>query len=104
VIKRGEETVGVEIPRRHVEALSREAIGDEILHLDLEIEGIEEVPIAQVSAAGGQSSLTGLETAFGLSKEGEIDGICFMPFNKESMHLGGNPFMDEKQHSANGWV
>ncbi len=95
VIKRGEETVGVEIPRQHVETLSRETIDDKILHLDLEVEGIDDVPIAQVSAAGGQSSLTGLKTAFGLSKEGVIDGICFMPFNKESMHMGGNPFMDE---------
>ena len=71
--------------------LSREDIEDEILHLDLDIEGIEDVPIAQVSAAGGQSSLVGLKTAFGLSIDGVIDGICFMPFNKESMHMGGNP-------------
>ena len=95
VIERGEATVGLEIPRNHVDALSRDAFGDEILHLDLDIEDIEEVPIAQTSVAGGQSSLVGLEAAFGLSKDGVIDGICFMPFNKESMHMGGNPFMDE---------
>jgi 4-hydroxythreonine-4-phosphate dehydrogenase len=95
VIERGEETVGRTIPRRHVKELHRRDIEEEILHLDLDIADIEDVPIAQVSAAGGQSSLTGLKTAFGLSKAGVIDGICFMPLSKESMHLGGNPFLDE---------
>jgi len=51
--------------------------------------------VAEVSAAGGKSSLDGLKLAFGLSKSGLIDGICFMPFNKGSMHMGGNPFLDE---------
>lgn len=94
-IARGEEVVGTPIPRRHVNALTRADIGDDLLHLDLDIEGIAEVPVAQVSAAGGRSSLAGLRTAFELSRDGVIDGICFTPFNKESMHLGGNPFMDE---------
>jgi len=97
-LRRGEETVGVEIPRTHVDTLSRDAIGDEILHLDLDIEGIEDVPIAQVSAAGGHSSLTGLKTAFGLSKDGVIDGICFMPFNKESMHMGGAVYAEQRSY------
>lgn len=95
VFARGEEIAGTAIPRRHVTALSREEIGEEVLHLDLDIEGIGEVPLAEVSAAGGRSSLEGLGTAFGLAQEGVLDGICFTPFNKESMHLGGNPFMDE---------
>ncbi len=95
VIGRGESVVGHTIDRHHVSALERDQAAGQILHLDLAIEDIESVPLAQVSAAGGRSSLTGLETAFGLSANGIIDGICFMPFNKESMHLGGNPFMDE---------
>ena len=95
VFPRGEDTVGETIDRRHVESLQRPPGNGEILHLDLPIEGISEVPIAQVSAAGGKSSLEGLRTAFKLAQDGWIDGICFMPFNKESMHLGGNPFMDE---------
>lgn len=95
VIARGEEITGITVPRRHVDALTREEIGDDLLHLDLDIDGIEDVPLAQVSAAGGKSSLEGLRTAFGLARDGVLDGICFTPFNKESMHLGGNPFMDE---------
>jgi 4-hydroxythreonine-4-phosphate dehydrogenase len=67
----------------------------EILHLDLDIEGIGDVPVAQVSAVGGKSSIEGLRRAFELSRDGFIDGAVFMPFNKSSMHLGGNHFTDE---------
>ena len=70
-------------------------VDGQVLHLDLPIDGIGDVPVAQVSAAGGQSSIEGLRRAFELSQAGKVDGIVFMPFNKESMHLGGNEFADE---------
>ncbi len=95
VIERGEQVVGRNIERRHIERFSRVDAANGFVHLDMPIEGIQQVPLAQVSEAGGKSSLQGLKTAFGLSASGEIDGVCFMPFNKESMHKGGNPFMDE---------
>jgi len=95
VIERGESIVGESIERTHVAEFDRSQIGTSLQHIDLDIENIEDVPLAEVSAAGGKSSLQGLELAFGLSKSGLIDGICFMPFNKGSMHMGGNPFLDE---------
>ena len=95
VISRGEQVVECEIPRTHISTFSRQDAEQGIAHLDLSIDGIADVPLAETSAAGGKSSLVGLETAFGLSANGQIDGICFMPFNKQSMHLGGNRFMDE---------
>jgi 4-hydroxythreonine-4-phosphate dehydrogenase len=95
VITRGEQVVGTDIPRKHQTDFTRNDAASGIVHLDVAIEGIADVPAAEVSAAGGKSSLTGLETAFGLSAAGHIDGVCFMPFNKQSMHLGGNRFMDE---------
>ena len=95
VIGRGEATVSATVGRRHVETIEGEEPRKELLHLDLAIEGIEDVEIAEVSAAGGRSSLEGLRVAFALSKEKIIDAICFMPFHKGSMHLGGNPFSDE---------
>ena len=67
----------------------------EILHLDLDIERIGDVPVARVSTAGGKSSIAGLRRAFELSRDGLIDGAVFMPFNKSSMHMGGNDFTDE---------
>lgn len=95
VIERGETTVGVKIDRKHIDSFQRGDADNGIVHLDMPIAGIEDVSPAEVSEAGGRSSLQGLKTAFGLSASGQIDGVCFMPFNKGSMHLGGNPFMDE---------
>jgi len=95
VIERGEKVVGTRVPRQHISSYNARQAASGILHLDISIEGIKDVQSCKVSAAGGKSSLLGLETAFKLSKESLIDGICFMPFSKESMHLGGNPFMDE---------
>ena len=95
VIERGEQVTEQQIPRTHLSQFSRASAEQGVCHLDLSIEGIADVPAGEVSAAGGKSSLIGLETAFELSANGQIDGICFMPFNKQSMHLGGNRFMDE---------
>jgi len=95
VIERGESIVGETIERTHLVEFDHSHVGTAIQHIDLDIENIEQVPLSKVSAAGGKSSLEGLSLAFGLSKSEHIDGICFMPFNKESMHMGGNPFLDE---------
>jgi len=95
VISRGESIVGKTIERKHIAEFNASLLGSSLQHIDLDIEGIDDVPFAEVSAAGGKSSLTGLKLAFELAQAGKIDGVCFMPFCKESMHLGGNPFMDE---------
>ena len=101
VMERGEQVAGKNIQRRHVAEFERNQAGDGILHLDLSTDGVDQVPLAKVSAAGGKAALKGLETAFALSASGNIDGICFMPLNKESMHLGGNPFSDELSFARN---
>ena len=72
VITRGEKTVGTTIQRHHVASFDPMLLENGLLHLDLTIDGITEVEPCQVSAAGGKSSLLGLETAFSLSKK-EID-------------------------------
>ena len=95
VIERGEQSVGKTIERKHVNEADRDSIRQGLLHWDLDIDGIADVPIAEVSAAGGKSSLAGLTQAFTLAQQGTVDGVCFMPFCKESMHMGGNKFMDE---------
>lgn len=97
VFARGEGQTGVCIPAvRHAPLDADVEFSEgEILHLDLQIEAISDVPVATVSPAGGRSSIEGLRRAFELKQEGLIDGLVFMPFNKESMHLGGNDFSDE---------
>ncbi|MEM6988140.1 MAG: 4-hydroxythreonine-4-phosphate dehydrogenase PdxA [Pseudomonadota bacterium] len=97
VFARGEAQLGMTIDRVRHEPLDAplQFAPGEIIHLDLELPGIADVPVATTSALGGQSSLRGLQRAFELKRDGFIDGAVFMPFNKESMHKGGNAFSDE---------
>ena len=66
-----------------------------LLHVDMVFPGIAETPLGQVSAVGGRSSVQALHKSLELARAGVVDGIVFMPFNKASMHLGGNEFTDE---------
>ena len=97
IFARGEAQVGEEIKGvRHAPLDAPVDVAEgEILHLDMPVEGIAEVEVANVSAEGGASSISGLRRALELSRDGVADGIVFMPFNKECMHLGGNNFTDE---------
>ncbi|MGA1206519.1 MAG: 4-hydroxythreonine-4-phosphate dehydrogenase PdxA [Litorivicinaceae bacterium] len=97
IFTRGQRQTGITIPNvRHISEHDPLHFSNrEILHLDLEIDGIDSTTVSHVSAAGGASSIAGLQCAFSLSQKGLVDGVVFMPFNKESMHLGGNNFTDE---------
>lgn len=102
ILARGEADVGKSLDCRHITAGDEVVFRDQgCLHLDLEIEGIDTIPQSQVSAEGGRSSIEGLKTAFELARAERIDGVCFMPFNKQSMHLGGNDFSDELGFARN---
>lgn len=97
--RRGEETTGVQIPVTEVSAFAHiDFSGDKantIYHYNLDIVGIENVPFAQTTPEGGQSSIRALEIGMDMYKAGILQSLCFMPFNKESMHKGGNPHNDE---------
>ncbi|MEH6651699.1 MAG: 4-hydroxythreonine-4-phosphate dehydrogenase PdxA [Motiliproteus sp.] len=97
VFSRGEHTVGTTIANvRHItDACQLDFSDGAINHLDISFDEIAAVPVATVSAAGGASSIGALQRSLELSRDGQVDAIVFMPFNKESMHLGGNAFTDE---------
>ena len=102
VFLRGENTVGYQIENvRHITNIKNLNFSNcNINHLDINFEGIDGVPTAAVSATGGASTIGGLHRALELSKNGYVAGIVFMPFNKESMHLGGNDFNDELGYAS----
>jgi len=69
-------------------------------HLDLETIAPEEVQVAQVTQAGGRSSLRCLDKAMDLAQAGLIDGILFAPFNKAAMTSAGLNAEDEHRYMA----
>jgi 4-hydroxythreonine-4-phosphate dehydrogenase len=102
VFSRGENIVGYQIENiRHITDITQMDFSHcNINHLDINFEGIDGVPTATVSSVGGASSIGGLHRSLELSQDGHIEGIVFMPFNKESMHLGGNDFNDELGYAS----
>ncbi len=97
IFARGEQQAGLNVEGvRHVPPdVPVEFRGDEILHIDLAIDGIDAVPLGTASREGGDSSLQALHRSLELARDGIAQGIVFMPFNKQSMHLAGNPYADE---------
>ena len=97
ILGRGEHHAGSRIPNLlHIDSDAKfDFVNGAVLHLDLDIPEIGQTIVGHVSAAGGKASIEGLRCAFELALRGRVDGIVFMPFNKESMHLGGNAFADE---------
>ncbi len=56
-----------------------------------------DVPLASVSGLAGKAVLEWLARALDLAREGHVGGVCFMPFNKAAMGMGGLDHEDEAQ-------
>ena len=65
--------------------------------LDLDCLDPATVTPGQVSEAAGRAVLLGFGKALDLAKAGQVDGVCFMPFNKEALHRAGIDQEDELQ-------
>ena len=65
--------------------------------LDLDCLDPATVMLGQVSEAAGRAVLLGFGKALDLAKAGQVDGVCFMPFNKEALHRAGIDQEDELQ-------
>ena len=63
--------------------------------LDTRVIDPVEVTPGQVSKKAGAAVLQDFGLALDLAQAGTIGGICFMPFNKEAMHLAGIGVGDE---------
>jgi 4-hydroxythreonine-4-phosphate dehydrogenase len=58
------------------------------------------IPLGKVSAAGGRAALENFTRGLDLARAGEVDALCFTPFNKQALHLAGNRFEDELRYAA----
>lgn len=76
-----------------------------LAHLPLETISPDDVQVAEVTIAGGTSSLRCLDKALDLAQAGLVDGILFAPFNKAAMTSAGLDAEDEHRYIARyiGW-
>ncbi len=71
-----------------------------LAHIEMQTIDPGDVQVAEVTKAGGTSSLRNLDAALDLAREGAVDSILFGPFNKSSMTLAGLSFEDEHRYIA----
>jgi 4-hydroxythreonine-4-phosphate dehydrogenase len=101
VFRQGEAVARVSVPLGVTRKLSeaRPAPG-RASFLDLENLDPATVQRGQASAEGGAYAMANFKFALKLAKDGQVDAICFTPFNKQALRLAGNPYEDEMQLAA----
>jgi 4-hydroxythreonine-4-phosphate dehydrogenase len=68
------------------------------LHLlHVPAQGVSALPQRQVAKSAGAAVLDCYGRALDACRTGQLEGLCFMPFNNEAMHLAGQGMEDETQ-------
>lgn len=92
----GEKIVGFSVACPVMDKVTAETFATHGLVLLSEPEpNASELSIGVVSKESGRYQLACLATALDLCRDGAVDGLCFAPLNKESMHLAGLEHEDE---------
>ena len=98
VFRAGCEVTGLEPPIREIAAVADADYAGGVPNLlDLPAVDPADVPRGKVSIAAGAAVLKWFGQALDLAAAGRVDGICFMPFNKQAMHKAGLDAEDELQ-------
>ena len=98
VFRAGCEVAGLDHPVRICSSIDEVTFDDGMPAL-LDVAAIDprDAPLGKMSVAAGGAVLQCFGRALDLANEGSVDGICFMPFNKEAMHRAGLDAEDELQ-------
>ena len=87
VFRAGREVTGLDTPIREIAAVEDADYAGGVPNL-LDVPAVDpaETPRGKVSVAAGAAVLKWFGRALDLAVAGRVDGICFMPFNKQAMH------------------
>jgi 4-hydroxythreonine-4-phosphate dehydrogenase len=88
----GMRIAGVDLPITRVNDPAALAPGRIALH---ELRRAAPIPRGQSSAEGGAHALATLRECLALAQAGTVDGICFAPLNKASLHMADMGHADE---------
>lgn len=97
--QRGAEQAGCEIRLNTIEETGIDGFSG-LAHLNLETIDPDDVRVAEVTVAGGTTSLRCLDKALDLAQAGLVDGVLFAPFNKAAMTSAGLNAEDEHRYMA----
>ena len=98
VFRAGCEVAGLSPPVRAISQVDDMDFTDGLPNiLDIPAINPRDAPLGKVSVAAGGAVLQCFGRALDLAQSGTVDGVCFMPFNKEAMHRAGLGAEDELQ-------
>jgi len=97
--QRGAEQAGVDLALNTI-AESDVAGFSGLAHLDMQTIDPSDVRVAEVTVAGGATSLRCLDKALDLAQAGLVGGVMFAPFNKAAMTSAGLAAEDEHRYIA----
>ena len=98
VFRAGRAVTGVETPVREIAAVEDADYAGAVPNLlDLPAVDPAHAPPGEVSVAAGAAVLAWFGRALDLATSRQVDGICFMPFNKQAMRKAGLDAEDELQ-------
>ena len=98
VFRAGCDVTGIESPVREISAVEDADYTEGVPNLlDLPALDPAQAPFGKVSVAAGAAVLEWFGRALDLAMVGQVDGICFMPFNKQAMRKAGLEAEDELQ-------
>lgn len=97
--QRGAEQAGLSI---ELNTIAENSIGkfSGLAHLEMSTIKPHEVRVAEVTSAGGATSLRCLDKAMDLAQANLVDAILFAPFNKSAMTSAGLNAPDEHRYMA----
>lgn len=97
--QRGAEQAGLEL---ELDTISESEVDsfNGIAHLNLQTIDSPDVRVAEVTIAGGRTSLRCLDKALDLALADLVDGVLFAPFNKAAMTSAGLNAEDEHRYMA----
>ena len=98
VFRAGGDVTGVENPVREISTVEDADYAGGVPNL-LDVPAVEpaQAPFGKVSVVAGAAVLKWFGQALDLAMRGHVDGICFLPFNKQAMHKAGLNAEDELQ-------
>ena len=98
VFRAGCNVTGIETPVRQISDVEDADYAGGVPNLlDLPAVDPAQAPFGKVSVAAGAAVLEWFGRALDLAMAGQVDGICFMPFNKQAMRKAGLDAEDELQ-------
>lgn len=100
LIDRGRQDSGLDIDLEAVESLPVSWPGDAYPYIETAFFDGNQINPGVADPKAGAASLRTLDVALDLAREEKIDGILFMPFNKQAMIRGGMGHEDELHYMA----